>query len=78
MYSWQGHRSQTRVQVARYSLVAKLLVLETPTTDLATWTARFREKLPHQIRSGKHRNWFFSRRGITVLLSSAVRRERPM
>ena len=44
MYSWQGHRSQTRVQVARSSLVAKLLVFETTTTDTTTWPARFRGK----------------------------------
>ena len=36
MYSWQGHRSQTRVQPARSNLVAKLIIFETTTTDIAT------------------------------------------
>lgn len=34
MYSWQGHRCQTRVSVAHSSPVAKLLVFETPATDI--------------------------------------------
>lgn len=70
MYSWQGHRCQTRVSVAHSSPVAKLLVFETPATDIGKLGSSLHSKsYLIGFALGSIEIGFFFRRDIRVFTS---------